>query len=164
MGPAGHILVVNNFQLIIFVQEDNSGVVTKCFAIETTLNQECDENVRRSKMKTILRTELLLMIILLFPTSSLNAVGRICPRPDEMQPRLPRRSFSELVAQEKSPANPLITAAAAMPKLMFGGAVLGAWVDWNWKDNCGKTPFYLAFFMGRSDCGDHGASDRIGPH
>ena len=45
-----------------------------------------------------------------------------------------------------------------MPQLMFGGAVLGAWVDWNWKDNCGKTPFYLALFMGRLDCGDHGAS------
>ena len=46
-----------------------------------------------------------------------------------------------------------------MPQLMFGGAVLGAWVDWNWKDNCGKTPFYLALFMGRLDCGDHGASE-----
>ena len=21
---------------------------------------------------------------------------------------------------------------------------MGAWVDWNWKDNCGKNPFYLA--------------------
>ena len=52
----------------------------------------------------------------------------------------------------------------AMPQLMFGGAVCGAWVDWNWKDKCGKTPFYLALFMGRLDCGDHGASDRIGPH
>ena len=42
-----------------------------------------------------------------------------------------------------------------MPQLMFGGAVLGAWVDWNWKDNCGKTPFYLALFMGRLNCGYH---------